>query len=193
MEGYGFRFALFGESDLVRDASHFAAIPGYYRRAAFQGVGRALYLLHVNDLSGLIRAVGNIAADHEADIAEGAAFQAAVLFSAEPARIIALARAVPYEWRPHAHLGLVLGLRSLVGADPHLLHDCLARLPEIAADALRQAIRICDELESHVRGLHPVSGYGLWRELAAARLQEEQVLELCYAAEGRRENRGLVS
>lgn len=194
LDGYGYKFGLL---DFLRQpgvVTHFAAVPGYYRRAVFQGLGRALYMVYLNDRRGLIEMVGDIAPEHDEDIVEGVAFSAAYMHIAQPGRVVELARAVPYEWRSHVHLGIVLGLRVRQMIDPAYLNECLSKLPKAGMEAIVAALVICDELETRVRADHPVSGYGLWRELIARRMEREQIMEPIYreTTEGRAGNKGLV-
>lgn len=194
LDGYGYKFGLL---DFMRQpgvVTHFAAVPGYYRRAAFQGLGRALYLAYLNHRAGLIEIVGDVAPEHEADIIEGVSFSAGYLHCDQPRRAIDLARSVPYEWRSHAHLGIILGFRARQMIDAPFLAACLSKLPSAGRDAIVGAMTLCDEIEKRVRVDHPVSGYGLWREMVTRRLEREQILEPIYleAAEGRTGNKGLV-
>lgn len=195
LDGYGFKFGLIDFVRQPRAVAHFHAIPGYYRRAAFQGLGRALYLAFMSDRAALFETIGEIAPDHDGDIIEGAAFSAAYLHAGRPHRAINLARAVPYEWRPNAHLGLVLGFRTIGRIDPAYLGTCFHGLPPAGAEAIGTAIRLSDEAEQRIRADHPVSGYGLWRESVAQCLEQGRVLEPVYAdsaEEGRTGNKGLV-
>src|SRR5262249_11957607 len=96
LDGYGFAFGLFKYFRDRSSLAHLHAIPGYYRRAAFQGVGRAFYLGFLSDRRGLIEAASELAPQHDCDVIEGAAF-AAAYFEADPRRAIHFARAMPYE------------------------------------------------------------------------------------------------
>lgn len=196
LDGYGFKHGLLDFTRHRSAIAHFHAIPGYYRRAAFQGFGRALYLTHPGNRAGLFETIGDTAPEHDVDMIEGVAFGSAYYQPHEPIRAINMARAVPYEWRPHAHLGLVLGYRVIGMMDAELLNSVLLTLPQAGMDAIRQGIRICDEAEDRIRAEHPVSGYGLWRETIIQRIEHDRVLEPLYLeelSEGRRGNRGLVS
>lgn len=196
LDGYGFKHGLLDFPRHRSSVAHFHAIPGYYRRAAFQGFGRALYLTHPGDRRALFELIGDVAPEHDSDMIEGAAFASVYYEPDRAVRAMRLARAVPYEWRPHAHLGIVLGFRVVAMVDPVVLNTALGTLSSAGAEAIRHAIHIADETEERIRNQHPVSGYGLWRESLAHRLEKERVLEPLYieeSAEGRRGNRGLVS
>lgn len=195
LDGYGFKFGLM---DFMRQSSsvaHFHAIPGYYRRAAFQGLGRAMYMSHLSDRPALYEAITEFAPEHDADLIEGVAFQAAYLHGDYPKRAIDLVRAVPYEWRSHAHLGLVLGFHARHTLDPKQFSKSISTLPAACGSAIAQALNLSDESQRRAREHHPVSGYGLWRELLARQLERVQALEPVYSAfsgEGRAGNKGLV-
>ncbi|MEK6644715.1 MAG: DUF1702 family protein [Planctomycetota bacterium] len=180
LDGYGFKFGLF---DFVRDrrsVSHLHAIPGYYRRAAFCGVGRALYLAFLSDRRGFIEAAGDFAPQHDGDVIEGAAFAAAYTHPDDPRRAIRFVRAMPYEWRTHAHLGLTLGLRARATIDAAYHETCIATLPGAWRESIRGAIAMADELEQRIRSEHADGGYGLWRDKLAERLQDERLWEVVY-------------
>lgn len=195
LDGYGFKFGLL---DFMRQSScvaHFHAIPGYYRRSAFQGLGRAMYLAYMSDRPALYEAISEFAPEHDADLIEGVTFQAAYLHSDIPRRAIDLVRAIPYEWRTHAHLGLILGFHARRTLDPEHFVAGMATLPLQCAEAITQALSRSDESQRRAREHHPVSGYGLWRELLARQLDKDKTLDLVYSAfagEGRAGNKGLV-
>lgn len=196
LDGYGFKFGLLDFMHRTTSVAHFRAIPGYYRRAAFHGLGRAMYAGFLSDRPALFEAIGEFAPDHDGDLVEGVAFQAAYLHMDDPRRAIRLVRAMPYEWRNHAHLGLVLGFHAQRTLDAGQFESAMSRLPKSCAEAIRLGLARCDETQKRARDHHPVSGYGLWRELLSAQLEREQVLEPMYTAfseEGRAENKGLVS
>ena len=195
LDGYGFKFGL---TDFMRHSScvaHFHAIPGYYRRAAFQGLGRAMYMSHMSDRPALYEAITEFAPEHDGDLIEGVAFQAAYLHGDSPKRAIDLVRAVPYEWRNHAHLGLVLGFHARHTLNPKRFDKNMTAFPAACSEAIAHVLSLSNESQRRAREHHPVSGYGLWRELLARQLDREHALEPVYSAvagECRAGNKGLV-
>lgn len=193
-DGYGFKFGFF---DFMRDRSrvaHLVDLPGYYRNAAFQGVGRGLYFGFLGDRGGLFEAVGDFAPEHDADLIAGAGLAAAFAETDRPYRAVDFARAVPFEWRPHAHLGLTFGFKARALAEPDYFDDCLSKLRPPAAAAIRRAVVLCDEVERAVRGDGAKDGYRRWREHLTDTMESERVWEPVYACaqEDSRDRKGVV-
>jgi hypothetical protein len=180
LDGYGFWFGLHEFSRDRRGLVHLHAIPGYYRRAAFQGVGRALYFAYLSDRRGLIETVGEFAPQHDTDVIEGASFAAAYYQPDRPRRAMNFVRAMPYEWRANAHLGMTLGFRARSLADADYFEKCLADLPSIHRDTIHHAVARAGEMEQRIRGEHRAGGYGLWREKLALQMQRERLWEPAY-------------
>lgn len=180
LDGYGFKFALFDFPRDRRSVSHLHAIPGYYRRSAFHGVGRGLYLAFLSDRRGFIEAAADFAPHHDGDVIEGAAFSAATVHTTDPRRAIRFARAMPYEWRAHAHLGLTLGLRARARMDPEHHATTIAALPREWRDSIHAAIAMADDLEHRIQRDHAGGGYGLWRDQLMEKLAEEQTWDAVY-------------
>lgn len=180
-DGYGFKFGFF---DFMRDRSrvrHLLELPGYFRNAAFQGVGRGLYFGFLGDRAGLFEAVGEFAPEHDADLIAGAGLAAAFAETDRPHRAVDFARSVPFEWRPHAHLGLTFGFKARALADPDYFDDCLSKLRTPAAAAIRRAVALCDDVEQAVRDDKAKEGYRLWRERLTDVMEAERVWEPVYA------------
>lgn len=180
LDGYGFKFGLIDFPRDRRGLAHLHAIPGYYRRAAFQGVGRALYLAFLSDRRGLIEVLSEHAPQHDLDMIEGAAFAAAYGHPDQPRRVLAFARAMPYEWRAGAHLGMTLGFRARAIVDVDYLDKGLAGLPRVHADTIHHAIAMAGAMEEQIRRDHRAGAYGLWREKLSQRMQRERVWEPAY-------------
>ncbi len=180
MDGYGFKFGFFDFAGNQDGVAHLRTIPGYYRRAAIQGLGRALFFVFRSDRRGLFEAVGELAPESDADVIEGVAFSAAYVECDQPRQAVNFARAVPYEWRAHAHLGLTLGYRARRQIDADYLARCLVQLPERSREVLEHAMTLADSLEQQFRTEHPVAGYGLWRETLCRQLEQERLWEPVY-------------
>lgn len=180
LDGYGFKFAFLDFPRDRRSVSHLHAIPGYYRRSAFHGVGRGLYLAFLSDRRGFIEAAADFAPHHDGDVIEGAAFSAAYVHSDDPRRAIRFARAMPYEWRTHAHLGLTLGLRERAKLDADFHAKVIAVLPRPWRDAIRGALTLADDVELRVKCDHAGGGYGLWRDQLSEKLADGQVWDPVY-------------
>jgi len=193
LDGYGFKFGLFDYPGDHRSLSHLHAIPGYYRRAAFQGVGRAFYFAYLSDRRGLIETISDFAPQHDGDLIEGAAFASAYYQPDRPRRALNFVRAMPFEWRANAHLGITLGFRARATADADYFEACIIDLPRMHAAAIHHAVALAGEMEEQIRREHRTASYGLWREKLTQRMQHERLWDPAYVdAETRSGGEGAV-
>jgi hypothetical protein len=181
IDGYGFKFGLFEFVEDRRNISHLHAISLPYRRAAFHGLGRALYFLFMNNRRGLFEAVSDLAPDHDADVMEGVGHSAAFVHCDAPRKAINFARAVPYEWRAHVHLGMTLALSERREFDPDYFTVCMAQLPPTSIAAIDEAVDMVQSTRTAICRDYPDGGYFVWRDRLLRRLQDNSVWEPAHA------------
>jgi hypothetical protein len=163
-DGYGFAHAFFDYPKDPKVLSRLDDLKGYARNAAYQGVGRAFFFLHMGDAGQMIAAIESLGT-HAVDAAAGAGLAAAFVNPDRFERAQALAMAMPIEWQPHFHLGLCFGLKARSINDLDEFEANVDRLPKAAQDAVWGSIRECDRIELLVRANADeiADGYELWR------------------------------
>lgn len=145
VDGYGFDRAYFDTRRFVRD-QHVPApypwldSPGYFPRAADQGIGRALWFIHAADVQAVTAAVGRFGEHRRADLWSGVGLAAAFAGGCGPGDLAALRSAAGGHWIELA-LGSVFAAkaRSYAGFVPACTvaaTTALAGLPVSAAAAL---------------------------------------------------------
>jgi len=181
-DGYGFQTAFFGPTRTPADLSRLESLAGYARNAAYQGVGRAVFFLFMDDherLVGYVRPLGR----HETDAAAGIGLAAVFV---QPDRLDAardLASSLPRSWQEHVHLGMCFGLKARSINDADYFEQCVAPLDEPVRQAVWTSIRECDRVELQVRAEHASDGYSVWRERVAQWMSEHVAYPLA-GAEG---------
>jgi hypothetical protein len=183
-DGYGFARTFFKSRTNPAVFDELNSLPGYARNAAYQGVGRALYFLHMGDVTQLLASLAQLG-PHSTDAAAGVGLAAVFV---HPDRLDAarrLAEQMPAAWRPHYHLGMCFGLKARSINDLAELERNLAPLAQAIQDSVWAGIRECDRVELLVRAEPGECGYRTWRERVTAWM--DQHIE--YPLAGVRESR----
>jgi len=176
-DGYGFQTAFFGRTRSPADLSRLESLDDYARHAAYQGVGRAVFFLFMDDherLVGYVRQLGR----HEADAAAGIGL--AMVF-VQPDQLDAardLALRLPRSWHEHVHLGMCFGLKARSINDADYFEQCIAPSSEDVREAVWSSIRECDRVELQVRAEHRLDAYPVWRERVTRWMSEHVVFPL---------------
>lgn len=160
-DGYGFQQAFFSAP---RDpfALRFFGFNRYARNAAFQGVGRALYFLLLDDPEGMIAALRR-AGEHFNDVVAGLGLAAVFVHLDRFHEVIDLATRIPPAGRSSFQLGMCFGLKARALTDPALFRDVLSGWDPQARRAATAAVEACDQCEAGVRSRGMDDGYRVWR------------------------------
>ncbi len=162
-DGYGFARTFFEVRSNPSVYRAFDRLEGYARNAAYQGVGRALFFLHMGDVDRMIeeiRGLGSFAPDAAAGVGLALVF-------VNPDRLdraARLAEAMPAEWRPDIHLGMCFGLKARSINNLDAFEKYVGQCPKAVENAIRVSIRECDRVELLVRAEARIDGYQVWRE-----------------------------
>ena len=177
VDGYGFKFGLFEFCEDRRKIAHLQNLPVPLRRSAFVGLGRAFYLLFMNNRRGLFEVAGDLSPDHDMDVMEGAGYCAGMVHVGELLRAVNFARSVPMEWRAHVHLGLTLALRDQKNLDAGNYSRNMNLLSSACVAEMDAAIAMADQLHDEIGTAHGAEAYYVWRDRLSARLQSSGIWE----------------
>jgi len=170
-DGYGFSCAFF---ELPRDAHalrRLDALDGYARKAAYQGVGRALWFQEMDRPEMLIERIRSSGDDAE-DVAAGVGLASVFV---NPDRLVeaqSLAERMPEAWREHFHLGMCFALKARSINDLDRFERDMARLDPKVREAAWASVRECDRIELLVRAERRPDGYSTWRQQVTAWMKE---------------------
>jgi hypothetical protein len=169
-DGYGFKVAFFDLPQNPGALKRLDAFTGYARNAAYQGVGRAVYFLHMDEPDALIARVSALG-DHAPDAAAGVGLAMSFVNPDRLDRAFAQAGQMPMNWHSHVHLGLCFGLKARSINHAEQFEADLARYDEAVQLAVRFAIRECDRVELLTRADGQADGYRRWREAVTSWLE----------------------
>jgi len=166
-DGYGFKVAFFDSKRDPSSLDRLQGFRGYARNAAYQGVGRALFFLHMDEPGELIRRMASLG-PYAADAAAGVGL-AAVFVNPDRLEVACdFVRRLPEEWHPHLHLGMCFGLKARsINHVEQFEHD-LERCEPSRQEAIGASIRECDRIELLVRAEKHPDGYPEWRRRVTA-------------------------
>ncbi|HNQ22042.1 MAG TPA: DUF1702 family protein [Phycisphaerae bacterium] len=170
-DGYGFKHAFF---DYPRDPGvfgKFSGLAGYARNAAYQGAGRALFFLFMDNPAVLIEHVQRLG-PHAVDAASGLGLASVFIFHDRIDIAQQLATRLPEAWHASMQLGMCFGLKARSINDPQQFSADLGGMPSPVRDAVRAAVEACDRIEAEVRAAGAPDGYRCWREGVAAWMME---------------------
>jgi len=161
-DGYGFKHGFFDYLQEPACLGRFDLLAGYARNVAYQGVGRAFWFLFMGDHDALIEHIRRLG-PYACDAAAGLGL-AAVFVSPDKLEIaLRLGAKLPPEWHDQFHLGMCFGLKARSINDPGQFGRDLARMDREVQEAIRAAIRECDQAEHRVRTDGGKDGYRRWR------------------------------
>ena len=161
-DGYGFKQAFFDPGRSPQGLSRLDALSGYPRRAAYQGVGRALFFLFMDRPQRMVAYLDQLGI-HAGDAAAGLGL-ASVFVNPDRLGIAQeLGSRLPVRWHDDFHLGMCFGLKARSVNDADQFDRDLARHSPAVQQAVRAAIRECDRVELRVRAEQEVDGYRRWR------------------------------
>lgn len=166
-DGYGFKRAFFDLPKSEQGLRPLDSLQGYARNAAYQGVGRALYFLHMDQPKSLVSRIRSLG-DYANDAAAGVGLAMAFVNPDRLDRVFAAARALPAEWHRHVHLGLCFGLKARSINDLSEFEKNLSALSSDVRHAVWSSIRECDRVELLVRAESGSDRYRMWRERVTA-------------------------
>jgi hypothetical protein len=166
-DGYGFKIAFFDWPKNHATLRRLDRFNGYERNAAYQGVGRALYFLHMDEPERMIERTASLG-DHAVDAAAGIGLAAVFVSPDRLERAIELAAHMPASWQPHVHLGMCFGLKARSINDLEQFERDVERMPPPTCEAIFASIRECDRLELLVRSERVDDGYRVWRQRVTA-------------------------
>ncbi len=166
-DGYGFKLAFFDYPDDEQVLTRLDELPGYARRAAYQGVGRAFYfrfMQRVDEMMAHTARLGDVARD----VAAGLGLAATFVHTDQLHVAQDLATMLPSPWQPHFHLGMCFALkaRSLNGVNA--FEQYMENVDRPVRDAVGAAIRECDRVELEIRADDEDEKYRRWRETVTA-------------------------
>jgi len=150
VDGYAFDRAYFDTRRLVEEqerpqAYPWEGAPGYFPRAADQGVGRALWFIHGGSVPAVVAAIGRFAADRQADLCSGVGLAATFAGGCGPDDLRSLRRQVcelDPAYEAHLAQGAVFAAKARVhsGFVPEHSAAAVAALTGLSApDAARLA------------------------------------------------------
>lgn len=181
VDGYGFDRAYFDTRRVVHEQQEFAphpwlGRPDYFRRAADQGVGRALWFIHGADVREVSRAVLRFAAGRHADLWSGVGLAASVAGGAS-AEDLVLLRRLADEHGSELALGAVFAAvaRTEAGCVPahtRTATAALAGLTVAAAVRLAAATAVGEEA-----GTPQAPAYEVWRSAIRRAVRMSGALE----------------
>jgi enediyne biosynthesis protein E2 len=173
VDGYGFDRAYFDTGRWVGEQRVPAAYPwegspGYFLRAADQGIGRALWFICGAHVPGVEAAVRRFASERQADLWSGAGLAAAFAGGCGPGDLAALRRAAGGHWAELA-LGVVFAMkaRSYAGFVPGHTEAACAAIAGLTAEA---AVAVADSTRPAGGTIDGVPGYEQWRQNIRTRL-----------------------
>lgn len=135
-------------------------VPGYFRRAADQGVGRALWFVNGAGPEQVAAAVGRFAEHRRADLWSGVGL-AATFAGGCGEKDLTVLRAAAGTYRPELAQGSVFAVRARVHS-AHVPPYSEAACEVLTGCSVEQAVRIADESAVHGDdGSQPA--YELWR------------------------------
>jgi hypothetical protein len=167
VDGYGFDRAYFDtgrwvDAQKVPAPYPWAGSPDYFRRAADQGIGRALWFICGGHAADVAAAVGRFASQRHADLWSGVGLAAAFAGGCDEHALAALRLAAGGHW-PELALGSVFAAkaRAYAGLVPeHTMTACSA-LGDISVD---KAVSLADATEAGPAATGSEPAYELWRQ-----------------------------
>ncbi|MFI2077426.1 DUF1702 family protein [Streptomyces triculaminicus] len=174
VDGYGFDRAYFDTRRWVdrqyRPAPHpWQGSPEYFRRAADQGVGRALWFIHGARPDHVAAAVGRFAGDRHGDLWSGVGLAAVFAGGASPADLAALRRAAgAYAGELAQGAVFAAKARDHSGTVPAHTH---AAVTALAGVGVEKASALADECAVPPSESGRVPAYETWRRNVRIRLQ----------------------
>lgn len=176
-DGLGFKLAFFNYRRDAAVLEKLDVLPGYARNAAYQGVGRALYFLFMDEPDALVEHLSRLG-ECAGDAAAGVAL-AAVFVNPDRLRIAQdLADRMPGAWQGAFHLGMCFALKARSINDLTEFERNVAQLERPLQDAVWASIRECDRVELQVRADGLPDGYRRWREQVTRWMTENIVYPL---------------
>jgi len=170
-DGYGFKVAFFESRKDPKALDRLERFTGYARHAAYQGVGRAMYFLHMDEPGRMIDRITALGS-YAADAAAGVGLAIAFVNPDRLERAFETAERMPEAWRPHVHLGMCFGLKARAINEVDQFEHDLSRYDEPVQLAIRSSIRECDRVELLTRADGKPAGYRRWRERVTDWLSE---------------------
>lgn len=173
VDGYGFDRAYFDTKRWVGEQQVAAPYPwlgqpGYFPRAADQGIGRALWFICGANVPGVAAAVGRFASERQADLWAGVGLAATFAGGCGSDAMAALRRAAGEHW-PQLALGSVFAMkaRDYSGFVPEHSSAALLALTGLSVES---SVALADDTEPSSSGPAGVPAYETWRQNIRDRL-----------------------
>lgn len=176
-DGYGFKHAFFDLPKRADGLAALGALNGYARAAAYQGVGRAMWFYHMDDIDGLASRLRSFGA-YGSHAAAGVGLAAVFTFPDDLAAALESLAALPAEWHPALSLGMCFGSKARATTDRGLFTAEVRALPVERAEAISASIDACDQLEEQVRCDGAPDGYARWRAAVTAWMEGNVVFPM---------------
>lgn len=173
VDGYGFDRAYFDTARWVGEqrvppAYAWEGNPGYFPRAADQGVGRALWFVHGGHAGHVAAAVARFASHRRADLWSGVGLAAAFAGGSAPAALAAL-REDAGEYRCHLAQGSVFAAKARHHAG-HVPEHTRAATRLLAGIDVEAAAELADDCAVTEAESGDLPAYELWRRRVRERL-----------------------
>lgn len=163
-DGYGFKHGFFDYPKDPTALGRLDLLEGYARNAAYQGVGRALFFYHMQELDVLIDRLDGLGV-HAADAAAGVGLAAVFIFHDRLEFALEVAGAMPERWHSQVHLGMCFGLKARSINDAEQFERDVAGQAPPVQQAIRTTVGECDRIETELRSQRAEDGYRRWRHL----------------------------